>query len=169
MINKIKFLMWLLSKIIQLLSRSLDKMFEDAELSGVLLLAGRKLKEFPAQLAVKYEISDIISAGKFGGFPSSEISLPLFLLEYFCHIILILSFHVFLKFLNYHRSGPYQYSYKGSSAIPSHPILGHLCLFTSHLSATYARQDLVICFLLSIRNIHQLLTRRVICPTQSFY
>ncbi|VDO14168.1 unnamed protein product [Brugia timori] len=37
-------------------------MFEEAELSGVLLLAGRKLKEFPAHLAIKYEISDIISA-----------------------------------------------------------------------------------------------------------
>ncbi|VDN28437.1 unnamed protein product [Gongylonema pulchrum] len=46
----------------QLLTRSLDKMFEEAELSGILLLAGRKLKEFPAQLALKYEISDIISA-----------------------------------------------------------------------------------------------------------
>ncbi|EJD73843.1 hypothetical protein LOAG_18764 [Loa loa] len=46
----------------QLLTRSVDKMFEEAELSGVLLLAGRKLKEFPAHLALKYEISDIISA-----------------------------------------------------------------------------------------------------------
>ncbi|MCP9263357.1 Leucine-rich repeat and calponin-likey domain-containing protein 3 [Dirofilaria immitis] len=46
----------------QSLTRSIDKMFEDAELSGVLLLAGRKLKEFPAHLALKYEISDIISA-----------------------------------------------------------------------------------------------------------
>ncbi|EJW77449.1 hypothetical protein WUBG_11643 [Wuchereria bancrofti] len=41
-------------------------MFEEAELSGVLLLAGRKLKEFPAHLALKYEISDIISAGMLG-------------------------------------------------------------------------------------------------------
>lgn len=38
-------------------------MFEEAELSGVLLLAGRKLKGFPADLALKYELSDIISAG----------------------------------------------------------------------------------------------------------
>ncbi|OZC07724.1 hypothetical protein X798_05279 [Onchocerca flexuosa] len=47
----------------QLLTRSVDKIFEEAELSGVLLLAGRKLKEFPAHLALKYELSDIISAG----------------------------------------------------------------------------------------------------------
>lgn len=38
-------------------------MFKEAELSGVLLLAGRKLKEFPAHLPLKYEISDIISVG----------------------------------------------------------------------------------------------------------
>uniref|UniRef100_A0A0M3IE91 Usp domain-containing protein n=1 Tax=Ascaris lumbricoides TaxID=6252 RepID=A0A0M3IE91_ASCLU len=47
----------------QLLSRSVDKMFEEAELSGVLMLASRKLKEFPSNLAVKYDISDVISAG----------------------------------------------------------------------------------------------------------
>uniref|UniRef100_F1KVB5 Leucine-rich repeat and calponiny domain-containing protein 3 n=1 Tax=Ascaris suum TaxID=6253 RepID=F1KVB5_ASCSU len=37
-------------------------MFEEAELSGVLMLASRKLKEFPSNLAVKYDISDVISA-----------------------------------------------------------------------------------------------------------
>ncbi|KHN70961.1 Leucine-rich repeat and calponin homology domain-containing protein 3, partial [Toxocara canis] len=46
----------------QLLSRSVDKMFEEAELSGVLMLASRKLKEFPTNLAIKYDISDVISA-----------------------------------------------------------------------------------------------------------
>ncbi|VDM23401.1 unnamed protein product [Toxocara canis] len=37
-------------------------MFEEAELSGVLMLASRKLKEFPSNLAIKYDISDVISA-----------------------------------------------------------------------------------------------------------
>uniref|UniRef100_A0A1I7WPN6 Leucine-rich repeat protein soc-2 homolog n=1 Tax=Heterorhabditis bacteriophora TaxID=37862 RepID=A0A1I7WPN6_HETBA len=45
-----------------LLSRSTEKMFEDAELSGVLSLAGRKLKEFPSNLFTKYDISDLVSA-----------------------------------------------------------------------------------------------------------
>ncbi|VDM95399.1 unnamed protein product, partial [Thelazia callipaeda] len=57
----------------QLLTRSVEKMFEDAELSGVLLLTGRKLKEFPAHLAQKYEISDIVSVdlseNRFVNFP----------------------------------------------------------------------------------------------------
>lgn len=39
-------------------------MFEDAELSGVLSLAGRKLKTFPTGMADKYDISDLVAAGK---------------------------------------------------------------------------------------------------------
>ncbi|VDN56858.1 unnamed protein product [Dracunculus medinensis] len=46
----------------QLLSRSIDKIYEDAELCGVLNLAGRKLKEFPVGLLVKYDISDVVFA-----------------------------------------------------------------------------------------------------------
>uniref|UniRef100_A0A0N5AI04 Calponin-homology (CH) domain-containing protein n=1 Tax=Syphacia muris TaxID=451379 RepID=A0A0N5AI04_9BILA len=46
----------------QFLSHSVDKMFEEAELSGVLLLNGRKLKEFPSELASKFDISDVIFA-----------------------------------------------------------------------------------------------------------
>jgi hypothetical protein len=39
-------------------------MFEEAELSGILILASRKLKEIPTQLASKYDISDTVVVGK---------------------------------------------------------------------------------------------------------
>jgi Leucine-rich repeat (LRR) protein len=41
-------------------------MFEEAFLSGVLTLRGRKLKEFPSNLCVKYDISDLIAADMSG-------------------------------------------------------------------------------------------------------
>ncbi|CAJ0935604.1 unnamed protein product, partial [Mesorhabditis belari] len=46
----------------QLLSRSTDRMFDEAQATGVLNLVGRKLKEFPQGLANKYDISDLVSA-----------------------------------------------------------------------------------------------------------
>uniref|UniRef100_A0A914UL61 Uncharacterized protein n=1 Tax=Plectus sambesii TaxID=2011161 RepID=A0A914UL61_9BILA len=44
-------------------ARSVDKVLEEAELSGMLLLAGRKLKDFPTHLAAKHDLSDTVSAG----------------------------------------------------------------------------------------------------------
>ena len=44
--------------------RSVDKLLEEAELSGALVLAGRKLKDFPTQIAAKHDLSDTVSAGK---------------------------------------------------------------------------------------------------------
>ncbi|VDM54821.1 unnamed protein product [Angiostrongylus costaricensis] len=44
-----------------LLSRSSEKMLEESELSGVLNLTGRKLKEFPNSMASKYDMSDLVS------------------------------------------------------------------------------------------------------------
>ncbi|CAJ0583368.1 unnamed protein product, partial [Mesorhabditis spiculigera] len=46
----------------QLLSRSTDRMFDEAQVTGILNLAGRKLKEFPQGLANKYDITDAVSA-----------------------------------------------------------------------------------------------------------
>lgn len=43
------------------LTRSLEKILEDANLSGELKLSGRKLKEFPKG---KYNLSDTVFAGK---------------------------------------------------------------------------------------------------------
>lgn len=43
------------------LTRSLEKILEDANLSGELKLSGRKLKEFPK---AKYDLSDTVFAGK---------------------------------------------------------------------------------------------------------
>ncbi|KAJ1350239.1 hypothetical protein KIN20_005981 [Parelaphostrongylus tenuis] len=44
-----------------LLSRSSEKMLEESELSGVLNLTGRKMKEFPSNMAAKYDMSDLVS------------------------------------------------------------------------------------------------------------
>ncbi|KAE9419591.1 hypothetical protein Angca_007417, partial [Angiostrongylus cantonensis] len=38
-----------------------EKMLEESELSGVLNLTGRKLKEFPSSMASKYDMSDLVS------------------------------------------------------------------------------------------------------------
>ncbi|TKR80932.1 hypothetical protein L596_014903 [Steinernema carpocapsae] len=46
----------------QIRSRTVEKVFEDAMLSGSLNLSDRKLKEFPAVLASKYDITDLIFA-----------------------------------------------------------------------------------------------------------
>lgn len=45
------------------LTKSLERILEDAYLSGELKLSGRKLKEFPKP--VKFDLSDTVVAGKF--------------------------------------------------------------------------------------------------------
>lgn len=44
------------------LTRSLERILEDAHLSGELKLSGRKLKEFP-KASSKYNLSDTVTAG----------------------------------------------------------------------------------------------------------
>lgn len=44
-------------------TRSLEKILEEAHLSGELKLSGRKLKEFP-RTGGKYDLSDTVNAGK---------------------------------------------------------------------------------------------------------
>lgn len=44
------------------LTKSLERILEDAYLSGELKLSGRKLREFPKP--VKYDLSDTVVAGK---------------------------------------------------------------------------------------------------------
>lgn len=44
------------------MTRSLEKLLEDAHLCGELKLGGRKLKEFP--ITNKYDLSDTTIAGK---------------------------------------------------------------------------------------------------------
>lgn len=46
------------------LTRSLERILEDAHLSGELKLSGRKLKDFP-KVAGKYNLNDTVIAGKF--------------------------------------------------------------------------------------------------------
>lgn len=46
------------------LTRSLERILEDANLSGELKLSGRKLKDFP-KAAGKYNLSDTVIAGEF--------------------------------------------------------------------------------------------------------
>lgn len=46
------------------LTRSLERILEDANLSGELKLSGRKLKDFP-KAAGKYNLNDTVIAGKF--------------------------------------------------------------------------------------------------------
>lgn len=48
----------------QNLSRSLERILEDAALSGELKLSCRKLKDFP-KIITKYNLSDTVIAGKF--------------------------------------------------------------------------------------------------------
>lgn len=48
------------------LTRSLERILEDANLSGELKLSGRKLKDFP-KAAGKYNLNDTVIAGKFPG------------------------------------------------------------------------------------------------------
>lgn len=45
------------------ISRSLERILEDANLSGELKLCGRKLKEFP-KIAGKFDLRDTVFAGK---------------------------------------------------------------------------------------------------------
>lgn len=45
------------------LTRSLEKILEEAHLSGELKLSGRKLRDFP-RTGGKYDLSDTILAGK---------------------------------------------------------------------------------------------------------
>ncbi|XP_049948524.1 leucine-rich repeat and calponin homology domain-containing protein-like [Schistocerca serialis cubense] len=45
------------------LTRSLEKILEEAHLSGELRLTGRKLKDFPL-VRGKYDLSDTVIAGK---------------------------------------------------------------------------------------------------------
>lgn len=44
------------------LTRSLERILEEAHLSGELKLSGRKLKEFP-KTGVKYNLCDTVTAG----------------------------------------------------------------------------------------------------------
>ncbi|KIH68989.1 leucine Rich repeat-containing domain protein [Ancylostoma duodenale] len=43
------------------LARSMEKVLEEAELCGALNLAGRKMKDFPAEVSTKYDLSDLVS------------------------------------------------------------------------------------------------------------
>ena len=45
------------------LSRSLDKVLDDAQYTGEIKLSGRKLKEYPKG-ASKYDLSDTVISGK---------------------------------------------------------------------------------------------------------
>lgn len=49
------------------LTRSLERILEEAHLSGELKLSGRKLKDFPkvGKTGSKYNLSDTVIAGKF--------------------------------------------------------------------------------------------------------
>lgn len=64
------------------LTRSLERILEEAHLSGELKLSGRKLKDFPKvgkTGATKYNLQDTVIAGEF--FPSTLcifISIPIF-------------------------------------------------------------------------------------------
>ncbi|RCN38612.1 hypothetical protein ANCCAN_15459 [Ancylostoma caninum] len=46
------------------LARSMEKVLEEAELCGALNLAGRKMKDFPAEVSTKYDLSDLVSLGE---------------------------------------------------------------------------------------------------------
>lgn len=45
-------------------SRTIDRVFEDAQHTGEINLSGRKLKEYPQSVAGKYDLVDTISAGE---------------------------------------------------------------------------------------------------------
>lgn len=47
---------------VQALSRSLDKVFDEAQLTGVLSLNGRNLKDFP-NVASRYDLTDTVEVG----------------------------------------------------------------------------------------------------------
>lgn len=55
------------------LTRSLERLLEEAHLSGELKLTGRKLKDFP-NTGGKYNLSDTVIAGKNESFPSRRIA-----------------------------------------------------------------------------------------------
>lgn len=44
------------------ISRTLERVFEEAQLSGEILLCGRNLKEYP-KIASKYDLADTVHAG----------------------------------------------------------------------------------------------------------
>lgn len=48
-----------------------EKIFEDAQYTGVINLSGKKLKEFP-RCAKKYDLSDTVAVGKFSKPPCNE-------------------------------------------------------------------------------------------------
>lgn len=63
------------------LTRSLERILEEAHLSGELKLSGRKLKDFPKVGKAKYNLQDTVIAGEslrgpsfFPGFPGSRSS-----------------------------------------------------------------------------------------------
>jgi hypothetical protein len=56
------------------LTRSLERLLEEAYLSGELKLTGRKLKDFP-NVGDKYNLSDTVIAGTYGSFVKA-FSLP---------------------------------------------------------------------------------------------
>ena len=45
------------------LSRSIDRVLEDAQYSGAILLSGRKLKEYPKNVT-KYDLNDTVISGE---------------------------------------------------------------------------------------------------------
>jgi len=59
------------------LTRSLEKILEDAHLSGELRLSGKKLREFPKS-GGKYDLSDTVIAGRLRTVMTSSRILPLF-------------------------------------------------------------------------------------------
>jgi len=59
------------------LTKSLERILEEAHLSGELKLSGRKLKDFP-KTGGKYDLSDTVIAGKFSFIIIRLYSLSLF-------------------------------------------------------------------------------------------
>lgn len=66
-----------------LMTRSLEKLLEDAHLCGELKLGGRKLKEFP--ITNKYDLSDTTIAGKYN-------IISIFLVLIFINVIFLCLF-----------------------------------------------------------------------------
>ena len=63
------------------LSRTLEKVLEDAQQTGDISLSGRKLKDY-SKIASKYDLSDATSAGEFQDRdPCSDFVTPSFMLS----------------------------------------------------------------------------------------
>lgn len=70
------------------LTKSLERILEDAYLSGELKLSGRKLREFPKP--VKYDLSDTVVAGKWS-FINKSCCISVFYVQYFIFGIVLCS------------------------------------------------------------------------------